>query len=74
MVCLRLLSFVHVLLLARIDSSKEACGQLDITYCDVTPPSLLTSKEPFLSMDIGREFSLNLNMRNMWSLTCGAGG
>ena len=64
---------VCVYLLAMMNSSQETYGQLTsltMRWC----PLSLTSKEPFLSMDIGKEFSLTLNMRNMWSLTGGAGG
>ena len=49
-----------------MDSSKEAYGQLDITYYEVMPPSLLTSKEPFCTCVV-RELSFTLQMGNMWS-------
>ena len=48
-------------LLAKLDSSEEACE-----YIDITP--LLTSKEPFCAC-IVRKVSLTLKMTNRWSLS-----
>ena len=32
--------------LAKMDSSAEACGKFDITYCGEVLPPFLTSEEP----------------------------
>jgi len=46
---------------AKTDSSEEAHGQADITYCEVIP------KEPFCTDAVGK-VSMTLRMREMWSL------
>ena len=60
LVYLRVLPCVRAHLLAKMDSSEEAYGRLNIT-------PFLTSKEPFCACIVGK-VSLTLRMRNMWSL------
>ena len=52
-------------LLATMHSGKGASVQVDVTYYEVTSPSVLISKEPC----VVREVSLTSKMRNMWSLS-----
>ena len=66
LVYLRILPCVCAHLLAKMDSSEEAYGQVDITYYEVTPPPFLTSKEPFCVCVVGK-VSLTSRMKNMWS-------
>ena len=58
---------VCVRLLAKMDSSEEVYGEVDITYYGVVPPLFLAPEEPFCACVVG-EVSLILRMRNMWSL------
>ena len=68
LVYVRVLPCVCVDLSAKMDSSKEAYGQVDITYYEVTLPPFLTFKEPFCACVAGK-VSLTLRMRDMWSLS-----
>ena len=58
---------MYVHLLAKMDSSPEAYGKVDITYCGVAPPPFLALEEPFCACVV-RKVSLTSRMRYMWSL------
>ena len=54
LVHLRVLPCVRAHLLAKVDSSEEACGYVGITYYGAAPPPFLTSKEPFCTRVVGK--------------------
>ena len=45
-------------LLAKVDSSAEACGKVDTIYYGVTPPPFLTPRELFCAWVVGKVFDL----------------
>ena len=66
LVYFRILPWVHAHLLAKMDSSKEDYGYVDITCYRVVPIPFLTFKESFCPRAV-RKVSLTSRRWNMWS-------
>ena len=63
---------MHAHLLARMCSTAEACGWVDLTCCEGGPPSLCDSTRRFCACVVG-QVSLASRLRKMWSLYFASG-